>query len=89
MTPPLLTKPVISESLLLYLSMFDTIVSAVLVREEGKTQKPIYYISQMLLDAETRFLLIEKLALALVRITCKLRPYFQCYLIIMTTTFPW
>lgn len=45
MTPPLLTKPVISESLLLYLFVFDTIVSVALACEEGKAQKPIFYIS--------------------------------------------
>lgn len=87
-TPPLLAKLVTSESLLLYLAVSDTVVSATLVREEGKKQKPVYYVSQTLLNAETHYPLIEKLALALVTAACKLRPYFQYHSIIITTAFP-
>ncbi|XP_057789181.1 uncharacterized protein LOC131006011 [Salvia miltiorrhiza] len=63
-------------------------VSAVLVREEEGKQSPIYYVSKSLLDVETRYSQLEKLALALVHAARKLRPYFQCHPIVVTTTYP-
>ena len=47
-----------------------------LVQEEGK-QFLVYYVSKSLLDAETRYTQLEKLALALVTAARKLQPYFQ------------
>ena len=44
--------------------------------------------SKALLDAETRYTELEKLALALFMVAKKLRPYFQCHPIIVLTTFP-
>ncbi|XP_056852778.1 uncharacterized protein LOC130501985 [Raphanus sativus] len=63
-------------------------VSAVLVREEGRKQHPIYYVSKSLLDAETHYSHLDKLALALVNAARKLRPYFQAYQIVVVTSFP-
>ncbi|KAL5567021.1 hypothetical protein UlMin_030185 [Ulmus minor] len=63
-------------------------VSAVLVREEEGKQFPVYYVSKSLLDAETRYTQLEKLALALVTAARKLRPYFQCHPITVYTTYP-
>ncbi|KAJ9566421.1 hypothetical protein OSB04_002387 [Centaurea solstitialis] len=54
MSPPLLTKPEPGEDLQLYLAVSSTAVSAVMVREKDKLQRPIYYVSESLLDAETR-----------------------------------
>ena len=51
-------------------------VSAALVREEDKVQKPVYYISWALRGANERYPPIEKLAFALVIIARKLKPYF-------------
>ncbi|XP_013669563.1 uncharacterized protein LOC106374000 [Brassica napus] len=42
-TRPLLSKPLLGEVLLLYLTVLEDAVSAVLVREEGSKQLPIYY----------------------------------------------
>ncbi|KAK0570777.1 hypothetical protein LWI29_006363 [Acer saccharum] len=66
----------------------DDSVSAVLVREEGRSQHPVYYVSKTLLDAETRYSRLEKLALALVMAARKLRPYFQCHSIKVLTAYP-
>ena len=41
-TPPFLSKPLFGEVLLLYLAVSEHVVSAVLVREEGSKQLPIY-----------------------------------------------
>ncbi|KAL5579243.1 hypothetical protein UlMin_011685 [Ulmus minor] len=63
--PPLLSKPHEGDSLILYLAVSKGAVSSALVREEDGVQWPIYYTSKSLLDAETRYPEIEKLALAL------------------------
>ena len=60
-SPPLLIVPDTGEELILYLSVSPTAVSAVLIKEECKVQMPIYYVSKVLLEAETKYLKIEKL----------------------------
>ena len=85
-TPPLLSKPLLGEVLLLYLAVSEHAVSV--VREEGRKHLPIYYVSKALLDAETRCTHLEKLALALIVAAHKLRPYFQAHLIMVFTSVP-
>ncbi|KAL5552836.1 hypothetical protein UlMin_040237 [Ulmus minor] len=63
--PHLLSKPHEGDSLILYLAVSKGAVSSALVREEDGVQWPIYYTSKSLLDAETRYPEIQKLALAL------------------------
>ena len=63
---PLLSKPIEDEPLYLYLAVTEYAISGPLVREEEKVQWPVYYISKRLIDAETRYPEMEKLALALV-----------------------
>ena len=72
----MLAKPRMGEDLMLYLSVFEHVVSGELVRDEVMAQTPIYYVSKALQDAETRYPKIEKLAFALVVVVRKLRPYF-------------
>ena len=86
-TPPLLSKPLLGEVLLLYLAVSEHAVSAVLSREEGTKQLPIYYVSKALLDAETRYSHLEKLALALMVAARKFQPYFQAHPIVVITSF--
>ncbi|KAK3018181.1 hypothetical protein RJ639_002799 [Escallonia herrerae] len=87
-SPPLLTKPVTSEDLFLYLSISEVAVSTVLIREEEGKQRPIYYISKVLQDVESRYPRIDKVALALVTSARKLRPYFQSHTIVVLTDQP-
>ncbi|KAK0593489.1 hypothetical protein LWI29_037564 [Acer saccharum] len=75
-SPLLLSKPKDNETLFIYLAVSDTAVSAVLVKEEDSNQYPVYYVSKTLLDAETRYSRLEKLAIAFVMAARKLRPYF-------------
>lgn len=86
-SPPLLAKAEPGERLLIYLAVSEVAVSAVPVFEIKGTQSPIYYISKTLVDAKTRYLHLEKLVLALVIASRKLRPYFQCHPISVVTTF--
>ena len=85
---PLLAKPEDREPLYLYLSVTGTAVSAVLVKEMDGLQHPIYYVSKSLLDAETRYSLLEKFILALTMAATKLRPYFESHPIFVRTNMP-
>ncbi|GKV47366.1 hypothetical protein SLEP1_g54271 [Rubroshorea leprosula] len=87
-SPPLLTKAIDGEILYLYLGISDEAISSVLVREEAKQLKPIYYISSVLHGAELRYPIAEKAALAIVTSARKLRPYFQSHPIIVLTYQP-
>ncbi|KAK3003068.1 hypothetical protein RJ639_018812 [Escallonia herrerae] len=81
-------KPVTGEDLFLYLSISEVTVSTVLIREEEGKQRPVYYISKVLQDVETRYPRIDKVALALVTSARKLRPYFQSHTIVVLTDQP-
>ena len=48
----------------------------------------IYYVSKRLLDAETWYLELEKLALVLMVASKKLMPYFHAHLIEVLTNYP-
>ena len=72
---PMLSAPELGEDLFVYLSMFKHIVSAMFLRDQG-VQQPIYYVNKTLVNAETRYLPLEKLVLALVHATRKLPHYF-------------
>ena len=63
-------------------------VSSALIREEGKVQKPVYYTSRALRGVEGRYLLMEKLAFALITASRKLRHYFQAHVIVVMMDHP-
>ena len=87
MQAPMLTAPDSREDLFMYLSVSDHVVSAVLLRDRG-IQQPVYYISKTLVNAETRYLPLEKLVLALVHATRKLPHYFQAHTVFVLTEYP-
>ena len=72
----------------MYLVVSEEAVNAALVREKEKIPWPIYYVSKRLLDKETRYAELEKLALTLVVSFRKLRPYFHAYSIVVLTNYP-
>lgn len=77
MNPPVLSKAEPGEPLSLYLSTGPLAISASLIKWNKGLQHPVYYISQVLKDAETRYPNMEMFALALVQPRRKLRQYFQ------------
>lgn len=87
-SPPLLSTPTHGEALYLYLAVSDHAVSSVLIREENGQQRPICYTSKTLVDAETRYLQLEKLSLALISASRKLSHYFQTFTIVIMTKNP-
>jgi hypothetical protein len=85
-TTPKLTEE--GEILYLYLAVSPSAVSSVLIREESGVQKPVYFTSRVLHEAEERYPRIEKLAFALIIATRRLRPYFQAHAIRVLTEYP-
>ena len=83
-----MSRPKATEPLLIYLGMADYAVSAALVLEEEGVQKPMYFVSHVLRGPETRYPPLEKMALALVIVSRKLRPYFQSHQIKVRTCVP-
>ena len=59
-----------------------------MVREKEKVQWSIYNMSKRLLDVETRYPELGKLALALMVASRKLRLYFHTYLIEVLNNYP-
>ncbi|XP_035840174.1 uncharacterized protein LOC118487436 [Helianthus annuus] len=84
---PTLTAPKEKEPLILYLSATEVAVGAVLMVERENIQTPIYYISKMLTGPETRYSMIEKLVLALIHASRRLRRYFSGHVITVLTNY--
>lgn len=87
-TPPLLVIPQQKDSLYLYLSVSNYTVSSALICEVAGIQHLVYYASKTLLDAEKRYLPLEKLAFALLIASRKLKHYFEAHTIIVLTSHP-
>jgi ribonuclease HI len=87
-TPPLLSSPKEGEPLYIYLAASDKAVSAAIVRNGLGEQRPVYYTSKTMSGAETRYLPLEKSALALFITAKKLPHYFQAHTIIVLTSLP-
>ncbi|XP_022041369.1 uncharacterized protein LOC110943947 [Helianthus annuus] len=85
---PTLATPIPGEHLLLYLSASKTTISAVMMVEREGKQIPIYFISRTLKGPEERYMPLEKLALALVFASRRLRRYFQGHKITLMTDKP-
>ena len=75
-SPPLLSPSELGEELYLYLAVSQAAISAALVREEDRSQKPVYFTSRVIPGAEERYPQMEKLAFALITVALKLKPYF-------------
>jgi hypothetical protein len=74
--PQVLTQPDPDKPLIVYLSVTDEAVSAVLVKEVDKMQMPVYFMSKPLQGPELNYQKLEKLAYALLLTSRPLRPYF-------------
>jgi len=86
-SPPIFHKPDTSQPLLVYITATDYIINAALVQEIEGTQHPVYFVSRTLQEPETRYQMVEKLALSLVHAARRLRPYFQNHTITIKTDY--
>jgi hypothetical protein len=84
-SPPCLSISNPGEPLFLYLAVSDHAVSAILVRELGQEQKPVFFISKVMVETELRYLPFEKAALALLQAAKKLPHYFQASTVTVLT----
>ena len=76
---PTLSQLEPEEDLYMYLVVFDHAMSVLLLKHQEGIQRPVYYLSKMLVDVETQYVPLGNMALALVHATRKLPHYFQAH----------
>jgi hypothetical protein len=74
-TPPILRAPRIGEAFKIYIAARERTIGTVLLQEERGKEYPVAYISRRLLDAEARYIFVEKLCLAMYYACTKFRHY--------------
>ena len=83
--PSIMSSPEPDEVLFAYIAVGPYVVSLVLIRVDNGVQRPVYYVSKSLHEAEVRYLPLEKVILALVLGTRKLPHYFQAHTFVVLT----
>ena len=71
-----MSSPEPDEVLFAYIVVASYAVSLVLIRVDNGIQRPVYYVSKSLHEAEVRYLPLEKAILAVAHGTRKLPHYF-------------
>ena len=88
-SPLSLSQPVDGEELYLYLAASATVVSVALVQLDGDDKQwPVYFVSKMLTNVETRYTDFERIVLALRMASKNLLPYFQAHTIVVLSSYP-
>jgi hypothetical protein len=75
MSLPVLRAPKIGNPFKMYVATQEQVIGDVLLQEEDGKEFPVAYVSQHLLDAETRYVFVEKLCLSLYYACSKFRHY--------------
>ena len=83
-----MSSPELDEVLFAYIAVASYAVSLVLIRVDNGVQRPVYYVSKSLHEAEVSYLPLEKAILAVVLGTCKPPHYFQAHTVIVLTQLP-
>ena len=86
--PPIMSSPTADEVLYAYIAVAPHAVSLVLIREDNGLQRPVYYMSKSLHEAEIRYSPVEKAILAVVHASRKLPHYFQAHTVVVLTQLP-
>jgi hypothetical protein len=88
----ILSPPLPSQPLFLYVAASKVAVSEAIVREvdgeKGKYQSPVYFVSEALLGSKLLYSELEKIAYAVVMAIKKLRHYFEVHKVIVLTDQP-
>ena len=80
-----MSSPEVDEILFAYLVVTPHVVSLVLIWVDGGIQRPVYYVSKSLHEAEIHYLPLEKAILAVVHGMRKLPHYFQAHTVVVLT----
>ena len=83
-----MSNPEMDEVLFAYIVVAIYSVSLVLIRVDSSIQRPVYYISRSLHEAEIHYLPLEKAILAVVHATRKLPHYFAAHTVVVLTQLP-
>lgn len=81
----ILMHPITSSHSYLYLSVTGQALSLVLVYETNEMGRHVYFVSKVFMGIEGRYHKIDRLMLAVVVTTRKLKPYFQEHQILVKT----
>jgi hypothetical protein len=74
-TPPVLRAPKAGNPFKMYIVAQEWVIGAVLLQEEDGKEFLVVYVSRRLLDAETRYIFVEKLCLSLYYACSKFKHY--------------
>ena len=80
-----MSRTEVDKVLFAYIAVASHTVSLVLVRVDSGVQRPVYYMSKSLYEAEVRYLPLEKAILVVVHATRKLPYYFQSHTVVVLT----
>ena len=83
-----LGKPIPEIPMRLYFSITDRAISSVILQDQEKIQKLVYFVSKVLQWPEVRYQAIEKAALAAVFTARRLFHYFQSFTLIIMIDLP-
>ena len=86
LSPPVLVPPTPGRPLLLYLSVSDMDLGCMLAQlDDSGKERAIYYLSKRMLEYECKYIMIERLCLALLWATRRLRHYVTEYSILLVS----
>ena len=80
-----MSNSIVDEVLFAYIAVAFYAISFVLIRVDSSIQRPFYYVSKSLNEAEVRYLPLEKAILAVMHATRKLSHYFQAHTVVVPT----
>ena len=83
--PPIMFSSVVDEVLFAYIAIALYAISLMLIRVDSGIQRPVYYVSKSLNEAEVRYFPLEKAILAIVHAIGKLSHYFQAHTVVVLT----
>ena len=83
-----MSSPMVDKVLFAYIAVTLYAISLVLIRVDSGIQRPVYYVSKSLNEAEVSYLPLEKAILAVVHATRKLPHYFQAHTVVVLTQLP-
>ncbi|GJX84132.1 reverse transcriptase domain-containing protein [Tanacetum coccineum] len=85
---PTLTAPREHEELIIYLAAAKEVISAVLMTGREGKQIPVYFVSRALRGPKVNYTPMEKLVLALLSASKRLKRYFQAHTVVVITDQP-